>query len=190
MSAYMFSENWLKANTAVTQNVDFQDIKPFIIPAQESIIKARVGKKLYERLEQAITNQDWNSDELELIKLIRPAVAYYSVYLALPFLQTKIRNAGIVKNGDQFIQTVSRQEMMDLRSEFSQMSGFYMEKVDEWMCLYSSRYPEYSDPDPLNDKTYAQPYDFGGFMTYKGNGWGLGETDRDLILKMINYRRY
>lgn len=190
MSAYFFSENWLKANTAITANVDYQDIKPFIESAQETLIRPRLGKSLYDRLLQAITDQDWNNDELELIKLIRPAAAYYSVYMGLPFLQTKIRRAGVVKNGDQFIQTVSRQEMLDLRSEFSQMAGFYMSKVDEWMCLYSTRYPEYADPDPLNDKDWVQPFDFGGFSTYKGSPWGMGLSDRDLILKMINYRRY
>lgn len=189
MAASFFSENWLKSNTSITQNVDYQDIKPHILTSQENLIKPRLGKVLYERLMDAITNSNWNSDELELIKLIRPAAAYYSVYMALPFLQTKIRNAGVVKNGDQYIQTVSKQEMLDLRSEFSQMSSFYMAKVDEWMCLYSNKYPEYADPNPLNDKDYIQPYDFGGFMTYKSGGWGL-EGDSELIRKMINYRRY
>lgn len=188
MGAFLFSENWLKSNTAVTKNVDFEDLKPFVIPAQETLIKPRLGKVLYERLLEAITNNDWNDDELELIKLCRPAAAYYTVYMALPFLQTKIRNAGVVKNGDQFIQTVSRQDALDLRSEFSQMSGFYMAKVDEWMCLYSSKYPQYADPNPLNDKDYTQPYDFGGFMPYKGS-FGLG-SDIDLIKKVINYKRY
>jgi hypothetical protein len=188
MAAYFFSEAYLKANTPITQNVDYQDLTPFIEPAQQTLIESRIGKSLYERLLQAIENQDWNADELELIKLIRPAVAYYTAYMALPFLQTKIRNKGLVKGTDNFIQTVSRQDMMDLRSEFSQMSGFYMEKVNEWLCLYSSRYPQYSDPDPLNDKHYAQPYDFGGFMTYKGTGYGL--SDIDLILKTISYKKY
>lgn len=190
MGAYFVSENWLKANTAVTQNVDYQDIKPFLLPAQEQLIKSRIGKSLYDRLLEAITNQDWNNDELELIKLIRPAVCYYTVYIALPFLQSKIRRNGIVKNADQYIQTISQQEMMNLRSEFSQMAGFYMEKVEEWLCLYSSRYPQYADPNPLNDKNHYQPYDFAGFMTYKTplNSFGIG--DRDLILKMINYKKY
>lgn len=188
MSAYFFSENWLKANTAISQNVDYQDIKPFITPAQEQMIKSRIGKSLYDRLLESIENGDYNNDELELIKLIRPAVAHFTVYVALPFLQTKIRRAGVIKNGDQFIQTISKQEMLDLRQEFLQLSGYYMEKVEEWLCLYSSLYPQYADPNPLNDKNYYQPYDFGGFMTYKGFPYGLG--DRDLILKTINYRKY
>jgi hypothetical protein len=188
MSAYFFSENWIKANTAISNNVDYQDIKPFIIPAQEQLIKNRIGKSLYDRLLESIENGDYNNDELELIKLIRPAVAYYTVYLALPFLQTKIRRAGVIRNADQFIQTVTKQEMLDLRQEFLQMSGFFMKKVEDWLCLYSNLYPEYSDSNPLNDKNYYQPYDFGGFMTYKSNSYGLG--DRDLILKTINYKKY
>lgn len=185
-SAYFFDEIWLKANTAVSQNVDYEDLIPFISVAQETLIEGRIGKKLYERLCQAIENEDWNADELELIKLIRPAAAYYTVYMALPFLQTKIRNKGLVKGTDQFIQTISRDDMKDLRQEFKDMVGFYMNKVEDWLCLYSSKYPEYSDPDALNKKNHAEPFDFSGFMTYKRTGWGL--SDRDIILKTIDYK--
>lgn len=184
--AYFFTELWMKDNTAVSQNVDYQDLKPFIEPAQETLIENRIGKKLYERLCNAINNQDWNADELELIKLIRPAACYYTVYMALPFLQKKIRNKGLVKGTDQYIQTISRQDMLDLRIEVKEMVGFFMKRIEDWLCLYSSRYPEYSDPDPLNDKNLAQAFDFGGFMTYKGTPYGLG--DKELILKTINYK--
>jgi len=189
MSARFFSELWMKDNTAISENVDYQDIVPFIERAQVTLIENRIGKKLYERLCDAINNQDWNADELELIKLLRPAACYYTVYLALPFLQIKIRNKGLVKGTDQFIQTVSRDDMKDLRQEVKEMVGFYMKAVEDWLCLYSSRYPEYSDSDPLNDKNIAQPFDFAGFMTYKG-GFGYGLRDKDLILKTINYRKY
>lgn len=190
-SGFFFSENWLKANTAVTQNVDYEDLRPFIIPAQDQLIKVRLGKSLYDRLVEAVTNQDWNADELELLKLVRPAAAYFTVYLALPFLQTKIRNKGIVRGTDQFIQTVSKQDMLDLRQEFLQMSNYYMARVEEWMCNYSYKYPQYNNPNPLNDKTYQDPYDFGGFVGYKGWPWGVRDgSDTDLILKMINYKKY
>lgn len=188
-NAFMFSENWLKANTPITQNVDYEDLRPFIEPAQDQLIKERLGKTLYDRLLEAITNQDWNNDELELLKLVRPAVAYFAVYLALPFLQTKIKNKGLVRGTDQFIQTVSKQDMLDLRQEVLQMSNYYMARVEEWMCNYSYKYPQYIDPNPLNNKDYQNPYDFGGFVGYKGYPYGLG-SDADLILKVINYRKY
>jgi len=182
-----FSESFFKANTPVSESVDYQDITPFIEVAQDTIIKSRIGKKLYERLSDAIENKDWNTDELELIKLCRMPAMYHTIYLALPFLQTKIRNKGLVKGTDQYIQTVSRQDQLDLRSEFNQMTGFYMEKLNEWLCLYSSKFPEYADPDPLNDKNHVQPFDFGGFFVYKGLESG---GDWDLIKKMIDYKRY
>ncbi len=187
MNAYFFSENYLKSNTPVSNNVDYEDIKPFIEPAQETLIRSRIGKSLYDRLLQSIEQEDWNPDELELIKLIRPSVMYYTVYLALPFLQSKIRNKGIVKGTDQFLQTISRQDQLDLRQEFKEMSGFYMRRVEEWLCLYSSRYPQYSDPDALNKKNHAEPLDFAGWLPSKS--WG-GLSDRDLILKTINYKKY
>lgn len=188
-SARFFSELWLIDNTAVSQNVDYADLVPFIEVAQQTLIENRIGPKLYERLCEAIDNQNWNADELELIKLLRPAAAYYTVYMALPFLQTKIRNKGLVKGTDQYIQTISRQDMLDLRQEFKEMVGFYMKRVEDYLCLYSSRFPQYSDPDALNKKNIAQPFDFGGFMSYKGE-MGYGLSDRELILKTINYKKY
>jgi hypothetical protein len=188
-NGFFFSENWLKANTAITQNVDYEDIRPFIEPAQDQLIKVRIGKSLYDRLVEAIVNGDWNNDELELLKLVRPAAAYYTVYLALPFLQTKIKNKGLVKGTDQYIQTISKDDMLSLRQEVLQMSNYYMARVEEWLCNYSYLYPQYQDPNPLNDKNYAMPYDFGGFLGYKGYPYGMN-TDVDLILKMINYKKY
>jgi hypothetical protein len=183
MGAFFFSENWIKANTAITKNVDYQELTPFISVAQEQIILPRIGKSLYDRLLLSIENKDYNTDELELIKLIRPASAYHTVYIAFPFLQTKIRNAGLVKNGDVTIQTITLKEMENLRSEFNQMTGFYMNKLNDWLCLYSSRFPEYSSTDPLNNKETVNPWDFGGFIPFKGT------SGDELIKKVIGYNK-
>ena len=187
-NAYFFSEQWFKNFTPVSANVDYQEIIPFIDPAQQQLIKVRIGKSLYDRLLEAIINQDWNNDELELIKLCRVPSAFYTVYLALPFLQTKIRNKGLVKGTDQYIQTISKQDLLDLRQEFLQMSNYYMARVEEWLCLNSSLYPQYSDPNPLNQKTYSNPFEASGFLGYKG-GY-IENGDVDLILKMIDYKKY
>lgn len=186
MSASFFSEVFFKANTPVSASLDYADIIPFIEVAQESIIQPRIGKSLYNRLVQSITDEDWNDDELELIKLCRKPAMYWTLYMAMPFLQSKIRNKGIVKGTDQYIQTISRDDMKDLRGEFSQMSGFYMNKLDEWLCINSKKFPQYSDPDVLNKKTHVEPFDFGGFMTYKKGHSVL--SDKELILKTIGYR--
>ncbi len=189
-NSFFFSELWLKDNSPITFNVDYQDLRPFIMPAQDQLIKVRIGKELYERLMDSITNLDYNTNEQELISLIRPAAAYFTVYLAIPFLQSKIRNKGLVKGTDQYIQTISKQDMLDLREQCLQMSDYYMARVNEYLCLYSSNFPEYADPDPLNRKTYGPSYDMGGFTPIKGNcGYGLG-SDVDLILKTINYKFY
>jgi hypothetical protein len=104
----------------------------------------------------------------------------------MPFIQTKIKNKGLVKSADQFIQTVSKQDMLDLRQEVLNMSNFYMSRFEEWFCLNSSKFPQYSDPDPLNSKEYIEPYDLGGFMPFKGRSI---PNDVDAILKMINYQK-
>lgn len=186
MSALFFTESWMKENTPLGQNVDYQDIKPFIEPAGDMYIKPEIGKSLYDRLKQSIIDNDYNSDELILLNLIRPAVCYYTLYMAMPFIQTKIRNAGLVKNADTTIQTISRQDMLDLRQETLNLASFYLGKITEWMCLYSSKYPQYSNPDPLNDKSILDNTDYAGFQPYK-TALGLG-TDRDLILKTIGYK--
>jgi hypothetical protein len=186
VEALFFTENYLKLNSAVSYNLDYSDLRPFIEPAQHQLIKLRVGLKLYERLSEAIINKDWNGDELELLRLVKPAVMYYSIYLALPFLQTKIKNKGLVKSADQFIQTVSGQDMMNLRQEVLNMSNFYMSRFEEWFCLNTIKFPQYSDPDQLNSKEYSEPYDLGGFLPFKGRAI---PNDVDAILKIINYKK-
>jgi hypothetical protein len=184
-NGFFFSEQWLKTNTAVTQNVDYQDIKPHIDRAQDLIIEPVIGLTLMNRLKESIVLQNWSQDELDLLIYIRPVAAYYTLYIALPFLQTKIRNKGVVMGADATIQTVSQQMMLDLRQETLEVANHYLAKLKRFMCLNSSKYPQYSDPNPLNEKTHTEPYDLGGFTPFKG--YGL-PNDEALILKMINYR--
>jgi len=186
MAAYFFSENWLKANSPVTKNMDYEDLRPFIEVAQETIVLPRIGRALYNRLLESIELVDYNADELELIKIIRPVAAYQTIYLAFPFLQTKLRNAGIVKNGDAMIQTISGKEMEVLRSEINQMSGFYLNKLVDYLCVYSSKFPQYNSSEPLQDKVGGATFDYGGFLPFKS---GLSHRDDDLIRKMINYKK-
>ena len=183
-NAYFFSENWMKEYTPVSQTVDYEDIKPFIEQAGDQLARPKIGTVLYERLKASIVATDYSADELVLIKLLRPALCNYTVYLALPFLQSKIRNKGIVRGTDQFISTISRQDMLDLRQEFLQLSGYYMSKVSEYLCDNGSLFPQYTATG--SDKTIYEDFDFGGFLPFKG--YALG-GDTDLILKAIGYKR-
>ncbi len=185
-SAAFFSQDFFTAFTPVSSNLDYQDVKPFIQTSQKQLLKTRIGKSLYDRLIEAITNQDWNSNELELILLLREPVCLYTAYNAWPFLQSKMKNKGLVMSNGQAIQTVTEQNMINLRQELLQHSNYYMNEVDEYLRLNSGNFPEYSSSDPLNHKNDITPYDFGGFFPYKS--YASGGSECDAIKKIIGYR--
>ena len=111
ITAYLIDETWLKNFTPLNTNLDIKLVVPFIRTAQDLWIQPRIGSAQYARLMQGIVNSDLTSEESLLLEMLRPAVAYYTVYEAIPFIYAQIRNAGVVKTTNANIENVSLDEM-------------------------------------------------------------------------------
>ena len=141
------SENWLKDNTPLTQNIDIQELYPFFIVAQDIWVQDKVGSKLYDRLKDGVTNNNLNSDEITLIQLLRPSLAYYIAFEALPFLAVKIRNIGVVETADNKQKNAERADRKELRQEILNKAEYYMERVNDYLCHNGKLFPEYVQPN-------------------------------------------
>ena len=137
------TEEWLKDNTPLTDNIDVKEIYPFINAAQDIYIKDKLGKGLYDRLWDGIDNNNLNSDEINLLVLIRPCLAYYIVYEALPFLNAKIRNIGVVETADAKQANADRADRKELRAEVLRKAEYYLVRINNYLCTNYALFPEY-----------------------------------------------
>ncbi len=165
ITAYLVDETWLKSYTPINANLDIKLIVPFIRTAQDLWIQPRISSAQYTRLMEGIVNNDLTSDETLLLEMLRPAVAYYTVYEAIPFIYTQIRNAGVVRAVNPNTENASMSEMKMLRTELENKGEFYMKRVLAFLCENSSLYPLVSNGEDMTshkNTPYTGGFYFGG----------------------------
>lgn len=144
--AYFISETYLKNNSPLSGNVDMNELYPFAKSAEDTYIQEAIGTKLYDRLISALdaSPQNLNSDERVLMRKIRACLVWYTCYDALPFLATKIRNIGVVKQEGNDIKSASEAEVRDLVKKCKDKGDFYLKLLQMYLCENSSLFPEYN----------------------------------------------
>lgn len=162
VTALFVSENWLKTNTPINQNVEVSTISPFISQAQDLHVQPIIGTALYNRLMTGIINSDLNASENALLVLIRPSLAYWTLATALPFISAQVRNAGVVKVKSENTENASQSEVNNLVSAAQNVAQFYMQRVINYLCDNSSSFPEYSNANDMQANSGSQYT--GGFI--------------------------
>lgn len=144
--AFFISENYLKTNSPLSGNIDIGEVYPFAKTAEETYIQEAIGTKLFDRLIESLnaSPQDPNSDEIVLMKKIRSCLVWLTCYDAIPFLATKIRNIGVVKQEGADLKSASESEVKDLTKKCKDKADFYMKLLQSYLCLNSHKFPEYN----------------------------------------------
>lgn len=149
VTALFCSENWIKTRTPINANVDVSLIVPFLVSAQDLWIQPIVGTALYDRLMAGIVASNLTADETALLDLLRPALAYFTLSTALPFVATQVRNGGVVKTKSDQTEPASKAEVDALKAAAQNMAEFYAERATRYLCANASAFPLYSSSDDM-----------------------------------------
>lgn len=144
-TAHFISDTYLKSNSPLSGNYDINEIYPFARTAEEKYIQEAIGTKLYDRLVESLnaSPKDTTANEITLLKKIRSAVLWYTVYEALPFLDIKIRNIGVVRQGGENLQNVGRSDVTFLREQCKNNADYYLNLVQRYLCENGDLFEQY-----------------------------------------------
>jgi len=144
-TAYFISPSYLKEHSPLSGNIDIAEVYPFARTAEEIYIQEVIGTKLFDRLVESLNASPKNTtaNETILLRKIRSALVWYTCYDALPFLDIKLRNIGIVRQGGQNLQNVSREDITFIRGECKKKGDFYINMVQRYLCENSELFDEY-----------------------------------------------
>lgn len=148
--AYFVTEDYIKQNSPLTGNVDPEDIFPYVKTAQDIYIKDKLGSALYDELMNAVTanagspSVPFTTDQITLLKMVRDALVWYSCYEGLPFIAIKMRNKGVIKTAGDFATNADLTETKYLRADLKEKGDYYIQRVIDYLCKYSSLYPNYT----------------------------------------------
>jgi hypothetical protein len=153
--ANFIDEEFLKTRTPLNGQVDIKLLVPFIEVAQDTCIQPILGTALYTRLMKGIRDNDLNNDEIDLLKIIGPAQAYFALWSAIPFVGVELRGSGVVRSASPQTQPASRSEMDMLIHSSKSFADFYAQRIIDWLCKNGSLYPEFrTETAPIKASNY------------------------------------
>lgn len=148
MKVYLISEQTLKNETILNDNVGSEYIAPAIETAQDIYLQQLIGTALLEKLYNLINTNTINNDANSHYKtLIDEYITNYLKYkvlaeITIP-LAYKYRSVGVVQsNGENY----SNSQMKDatlVQNHYELRATFYAERLSKYLNTNSNLYPEY-----------------------------------------------
>lgn len=163
MATYFITEQYVKDNSPVTNNVDPKLIYPHIDGAEKLWIRAVLGSDFYDYLKAAFDAQTLNADELELLVYwIKPAELWRAIAMALPWMQWSLRNKGLQTQNDDYSASAGTSETKYMINEATNRAEFYEDQLKRYLCKNNSLFPQYiNQSDAINQPDTSTSWDSG-----------------------------
>jgi|688.fasta_scaffold27070_8 hypothetical protein len=140
------SEVRLKALTAIHDNVEPNDLMPYVLMAQDIYIQDTLGTTYYNNLKTSVSGSTLNSYEVTLIDdYISPTLANYALYLALPNLTYKAKNKAVVQPTSEESTSIGLEEIKYLRGTVLDTAQFYQERTKDYLKEFSIHFVGYNN---------------------------------------------
>jgi len=177
------SEQKLKDNTPITDNVDSSELRFGIYMAQTIQIQESLGTNLYEYLLRIIDDNTINTD-VSLIKykelmnnFIQPALIAYAYTICLDNFWVKFMNVGLVQNRNEQGSAVDLKTLQYLKNNAKNQAEFQDNLLRRHLLFRSGWYPEYFSGN-LNNGELPPETDtpFKSSMTLPGGGYSYSRA--------------
>lgn len=143
--ALFIDDEYLKQYSPLGRSIDVDELYSFVLNAQNVYTQDVLGTPLYNDLVNKIeTGVTFSTVEWQLVDLCSRALVYWTVYMALPHIMLKMRNAGVVKNQSENTQNADLNELKYLREEMKNLGEFYNTRVVNFLCDKSTQFPLYN----------------------------------------------
>lgn len=144
MKVYLISENEIKANSLVADNVDGTYLQSAIETAQLQHLMPLLGTQLYNRICNDIVNNTLNENyKLLLDDYITPFLIQQVLSDIIIPLSYKLRNAGTVQNSDDRMNQASKTEIDYLQQFYADKAAFFANRLFDFLIQERTTYKEF-----------------------------------------------
>lgn len=126
---YFVTENYLKNQTPITNNVDVTDLTPFVKTASDMTVQPILGTYFYEDLLTKYNAQTLSNDEETLVSYIQPCIAWRTCADAVIGLSRQLKNKGLQSQQGDFSSSVSMSEIAFYVDDYRQKETFYINRL-------------------------------------------------------------
>jgi hypothetical protein len=178
------SEQKLKDNTPITDNVDSSELRFSIQQSQSIQIQETLGTNLYEYLLKIVDDNTVNTD-INLIRYkellnnyVQPTLIAWSYYLALDNFWVKFMNVGLVQNRNEQGSAVDLKTLQYLKNNAKNQAEFQDNLMRRHLLFRSGWYPEYfsgnlqnGELPPETDSAFKSNMTLPGWGVSRNSGW-------------------
>ena len=145
----LISEEKLKANTPINENVDTQELRFSIQQAQQIFIQESLGTNLYEYILLLVSNGDIDDPSKihykELLNnFIQPTLISYAYYLALDNFYIKFVNIGLQQMRSEQGNPVTIKDLVYLKNNARDNAQFNDNLLRRHLVFNNQNYPQYT----------------------------------------------
>ena len=137
------SEQYIKLNTPLSKNIDSTDILNNVQWAEIGWMRPILGKYFYTYLLNAFSAQTLTADEIDLVDLIKPAVAYRAAAESIVLLTAQIKNKGPQTQYGDNSASVDESLMYKVEGKLRGRAEQLENDVKDWLHEYKDLYPNY-----------------------------------------------
>lgn len=145
----LISEQKLKDNTPINENVDSSELRFCISQAQQIFIQESLGTNLYEYILEAVQNGDIETagyihyKEL-LNNFIQPTLISYAYYLGLDNFFVKFVNVGLQSFSTEQSNPIGIKELMYLKNNAKDNAQFNDNLLRRHLVFNNANFPQYT----------------------------------------------
>lgn len=139
------SEDYIKSNSALNDNLFGKYLTPVIREAQELNLQIYLGECLYERIIGMVADGSITASTNEAYKAllddyVQPYLLYQVQANIIPTINVKLGNIGSVISNDEHISTLSQANIDLVQSDFQHKADFYAQRMLNFILNHSSEF--------------------------------------------------
>jgi len=154
------SEENLKRNSDILENVDAKYLRNAILKAQRIKCLPVMGSELFEKIESLIISGDISLPANSLYKdlldgSLQQAVIAAATAEAIPNVSFKITTKGMMQQTSENAEAADLSAIKYFIQRYEDQSEYWLNRMRDYLQEFQTQIPEYSNPDLSDDRTIA-----------------------------------
>jgi len=146
------TENFIKENSPIDENVDVKFLRSTIYDAQRDYIKPILGSDLYDKIESDISGSTLTGDYLTLVNdYVSESLLKWVIFELTDVLLYKYRNKNVSKQDSENAQPVNYTEHRYLMDRWKEKAERRSQDTTDYLCANIDLFPEYTSNSDIDD---------------------------------------
>lgn len=140
----LISEETLKAETILNDNVDGAYLRPAMETSQDIYLQQLIGTYLLDTLCEMVEKDNIPDAYKELLdEYITPFLKYKVCSEITLELAYKYRNAGVVQTQTDYVSNTIMRDAQTMKDFYDMRANFFAIRLTDYLCANSNSFPEY-----------------------------------------------